>query len=267
MDRVLLLILIGTLLATCGGQEVERTYYANGKVKHQLHKKNGKLDGTAEEYYASGQIKYRSQWSEGVSNGVIEQYFENGVLQSRSFYDHGKQQGRDVAYFDNGNVSFSANYKNGKMTGVSSSYYRHGVIEERTTYDTLGNAIHHALFSPENYRIRSYMLPQVQLLKDTLWAGEQAVVTIRFPLAASGVMTVNNVEEGPLQEPDKAGLEKIARCTARDTVVLVRRYYMPGTYQVTLHFDHEGQAAADTAGVKGVKRSYTIFVRGKALEL
>jgi len=276
MDRVIVFVLMGILLVACGGQEVEKAYHANGKVKYRLQKKNGKLDGTVEEYYASGQIKYRSEWSEGVSNGVVEQFFENGHLQSRQYYAHGKQVGRDEAYFDNGNLSFSANYQDGKMTGVSSSYYKHGVIEERTTYDTLGNVIHNAHFSPEGYRIRSYMLPQVELLKDTLWAGEQAVVTIRFPLAASGKIAINGIEEGPEEgswpvgdnlQQKELSLGKIAQCTAMDTVVFIRRYYSPGTYQVTMHFDHTRMVPADTLSVKGVKKSYTVFVRGRSVGL
>jgi hypothetical protein len=213
-----------------------------------------------------------------VSNGVIEQYFENGHLQSKQFYTYGKPDGREVSYFENGNLSFSATYSDGKMTGVSSAYYNNGIIEERTTYDTLGNVIHNALFSSEGRRRRSYMLPQVTLLKDTLWPGEEAVVSIRFPLAAHGNISISGFEKSlgggpqstarsPQQKEEILALDRIALCTAADTVVFSRRYYAPGTYEVTLQFDHTHIARGDTLTVRGVRKSYTIFVRGRSAEL
>jgi hypothetical protein len=268
MDRTLLLALTCILLAACQGREVEKTFHANGKVKHHLQKKNGKLHGTIEEYYASGKIKYRGQWFEGVSNGVIEQYFENGRLRSRAFYTRGKQEGRDEAYFENGKTSFSATYKNGKMTGVSSVYYENGVISERTTYDTLGNVIHHALFSSQGKHLHSYMVPQVEVLKDTLWAGEQAVIAIRFPLPAKGNIVINGTEKGPDQIEEAFTIDKITRHTATaDTVLFIRRYYTPGSYLITLRFNHTHTVPRDTLVVQGVKKSYPLFVRGRSVPL
>jgi len=266
MGQRAFLWLMFVLLAACGGREEERTFHANGNIKHRLPKKNGKLDGTLEEYYPSGKIKYRGQWSEGVSNGVIEQFFENGRLQSRAFYTFGKPDGKDLAYFDNGNLSSSATYTDGKLTGVSSAYYKNGVLEERTIYDTLGNVIHSALFSPEGHRIRSTMLPQVELLKDTLWPGEEAMVIIRFPLAAKGNISINGSEKDPHHEKAQQ-LPQIAKCTSADTVLFARRYYAPGTYEITLYFDHTHIERSDTLTVKGVKKSYTVFVRGRSVEL
>jgi hypothetical protein len=281
MGQKAFLWLMFILLAACGGREEERTFHANGNIKHRLPKKNGKLDGTIEEYYSSGKIKYRGQWSEGVSNGVIEKYFENGHLQSRQFYTYGKPDGQELSYFENGNLSFSATYVDGKMTGVSSAYYNNGIIEERTTYDTLGNVIHNALFSSEGRRMRSYMLPQVTLFKDTLWPGEEAVVSIRFPMVAKGSISISGFEKGLGEDPQSEGsgqgspqqnqeilrLGRVALCTAADTVIFVRRYYAPGTYEITLRFDHTRIVRGDTLTVQGVKKSYTIFVRGRSVGL
>lgn len=265
MVRILPIVLTCILLATCQGQEVEKTFHANGYIKHRLEKKNGKLHGTVEEFYASGQIKYRGQWFEGVSNGVIEQFFESGRLRSRAFFKHGKPEGREEAFFENGNLSFSANYKNGQMTGVSSIFYENGVISERTNYDTLGNVIYHAEFASDGHRTHSRMIPQVQVLKDTLWAGEQVVVAIAFPLAAKGQILINATEQGPFEKEKPIKLSKIALCTANDTAVFKRRYYSPGTYQITLQFLHS--EPDDTLTVQGVKKSYTLFVRGRSVAL
>ena len=61
-----------------GQEEVKKEYWDNGKLKAQMHYKNGKKDGIEGGWYESGRKRLRIGWKNGKMEGAKIQWDEYG---------------------------------------------------------------------------------------------------------------------------------------------------------------------------------------------
>ena len=95
----------------------KKYYWPNGKLKHIIPYKNGKLHGIEKSYYRNGNPSY-------------EMLFTNG-----------KKCGIEKRYYRNGDIMFEISFKNNIRYGITKFYsYRLKLVKVKTYYHN--NFIH-----------------------------------------------------------------------------------------------------------------------------
>ena len=89
--------------------------HSNGRIKLELHLKNGIPNGPFESYHENGQLLWKGTYKDGVKDGSFETYYENGQLREKGTYKDGKKDGRWEIYWEDGTLYTykSGFYKNG----------------------------------------------------------------------------------------------------------------------------------------------------------
>lgn len=160
MKKVLSLIFVAILMASCGeessqktetkkvatvnrGKEIDskelsfRTGVINSdpEVEVVYLKKNNKLfTGVCVEKYSNGAVQSKICYKDGITDGPYEEYYENGKIESVNLYKKGVLNGKAVYYYENGNKKMEMNYKNGLLDGKYVTYYENGVKSMEANY-------------------------------------------------------------------------------------------------------------------------------------
>ncbi|MBE0646381.1 MAG: hypothetical protein IH596_01210 [Bacteroidales bacterium] len=151
--------------------EVEKEYYADGKVKSARLYRNGILEGTSieysqegvivaameyrngllageglvledgsrngywKEYYPGGPLKAEGNYENGIKTGPWKYYHMNGKTEQSGVYNkQGMPEGIWRWYFDSGQLLREENYYRGKKDGLTEEYAEDGTIIERGDY-------------------------------------------------------------------------------------------------------------------------------------
>ncbi|MFC2102345.1 hypothetical protein ACFLS7_05070 [Bacteroidota bacterium] len=151
--------------------EIEREYYADGKVKTARLYRNGVLEGTTieyspegviaaamdyrnglligeglvledgsrtgpwKEYYPGGELKAEGNYDNGIKTGPWSYYHMNGKLEQKGVYNkQGKPEGVWLWYYESGQLLREENYYRGKKDGLSEEFAEDGTIIEKGDY-------------------------------------------------------------------------------------------------------------------------------------
>ncbi len=151
--------------------EIEKEYYADGKVKTTRLYRNGILEGISiayspegmilsaieyrnglvageglvledggrtghwKEYYPGGTLKAEGDYNNGTKTGSWKYYHMNGKIEQTGVYNNqGKPDGIWRWYYDSGQLLREENYYRGKKDGLTEEYSEDGTIIERGDY-------------------------------------------------------------------------------------------------------------------------------------
>jgi hypothetical protein len=262
--RIVLFFVTSALLFACIKKKDVRTYYKNGKVRSRTEIREGKIHGLVEEYYESGSLKSTAQWENDRQNGLTRHYYENGKLESTSHWSNGRQNGESLIYYQDGPLLFSANYKNGRIVGNSRVYFESGGLKERKLYDSAGNLIYIATFKQDGSKGENFVVPVINGIKDTVSVGEQAIITVKFPIQMKGKIFIKTFEKNP--DGGILEYEELYPCNSLDSMTYKNSFLIPGTYTLLMRFLHTDFPAGDTLNVKGVEANHKIVVTGTRIQ-
>ncbi|MDR1759093.1 MAG: hypothetical protein LBR60_01045 [Fibrobacter sp.] len=100
----------GFFLAACG-DDLQREYYPDKKVKSEARYVNGVKQGPEKEFYESGALKAETGYEAGVRSGLSKTFFENGKIRSEVPYENDQMEGTLVTYYENGNIKSKTLYR------------------------------------------------------------------------------------------------------------------------------------------------------------
>ena len=75
-----------------GEYYIERRYYENGNLQHEIPYKNGLIHGLTKSYHKSGNIKFEAPYENGKKHGLEKYYYENGNIKYEILYKNGIEQ-------------------------------------------------------------------------------------------------------------------------------------------------------------------------------
>ncbi len=94
----------------------KQEYFANGKLKKEFIKKDGKSYKTAKEYYSTGVLKNKYVYKDGKYTYRLDNY-EDGTPKFIGNYKNGTSHGEHIQHNNNGVITMKGNYFEGKRTG------------------------------------------------------------------------------------------------------------------------------------------------------
>ena len=133
MKKVLFLLLMLTVLSSCN-DDVQKSYWDNGKLKSELRYADGKLNGECVWYYPNGQQWMRVNYVDDIKDGVVLTYAENGKLTAEEYYTGGKLNGPFKKWYDNGQLFQDGQYAD-MMDGLWLIFYPEGQLSARAQFD------------------------------------------------------------------------------------------------------------------------------------
>lgn len=86
-----------------------KTYWANGQPSHELHYKDGQLEGLLTTFFTDGSKSVISPQHNGVPDGVEEGYHPSGRIAYKGTYKAGKQVGHWIWYKADGSIESKKN--------------------------------------------------------------------------------------------------------------------------------------------------------------
>ena len=75
-----------------GQEEVKKEYWDNGKLKREIHYKNGKRDGLITYWYESGKKKYEKHLKDGKEDGLWTEWSPSGKKTFEGNFVDGNQR-------------------------------------------------------------------------------------------------------------------------------------------------------------------------------
>jgi len=105
---------------------MQRTYWANGKLKSECRYVDGKLDGLYKTWYENGQVFQDGQYANGMMDGSWLVFYPDGSLAARAQYDKGK--GKQTGYNEEGCIIFEASYLDNVKHGTETRYAPDGRV-------------------------------------------------------------------------------------------------------------------------------------------
>jgi antitoxin component YwqK of YwqJK toxin-antitoxin module len=103
--------------------EVKREHYDSGKLKSELHLKNGKLEGLSTLWYESGAKKAETHFKNGKREGLETDWYESGKKRLEAHFKNGKEDGLRTGWDESGKKKLEIPYKNGKEEGLGLAWY------------------------------------------------------------------------------------------------------------------------------------------------
>ena len=90
ITKILLFIIIIITLYSCKNNQdtnnekiqINKEYYASGKLKEEIPYKNGKINGLVKVYYESGKIMVIFPMKDDITDGIQKRFYEDGILES-----------------------------------------------------------------------------------------------------------------------------------------------------------------------------------------
>ena len=136
MKKILLLITVGLLLASCASLLTEQveTRFPNGqpKVVRMIDKSGDCVKQS--EYYETGQVYMEGTMKNGQREGEWKSYFPDGKVQSIGYYKAGQRTGAATVYWYNGNLREEGFYKNSHHCGKWRYYDEQGNFVREDDY-------------------------------------------------------------------------------------------------------------------------------------
>ena len=93
---------------------IERRYYKNGTLFHEIPYKDDKEEGMVKIYYSSGKLLAEIPYNNGKVEEIERWYYENGQLKTETPGKDDKQEGTEKEYSESGKLIRETPYKNGK---------------------------------------------------------------------------------------------------------------------------------------------------------
>lgn len=103
MRSFIIAILIFFTIRCQDGSKPEVEYYDNGNIKTEYRvNSDGFLDGLNRSFYADGKLKYEGQYSDGLRVGEHREYYPDGVLKQAFVYslENGRERSLSKRIFD-----------------------------------------------------------------------------------------------------------------------------------------------------------------------
>ena len=141
MKKIRLALLGLLFLASCGNVEqplthddgVQRSYWANGKLKSEQRYVDGKLDGAYKTWYENGQVFQDGQYANGMMDGSWLIFYPDGQLASKAVYDKGT--GKQTCYDNDGCIIMEVSYVDNMKHGKEIHYATDGTVVQIVEYD------------------------------------------------------------------------------------------------------------------------------------
>jgi|SRR5690554_681162 len=98
---------------------------------------------TKEDYvdrYANGIIKIEGTKIDGKRHGRWVYYYEDGMLWSEGMYRHGVRNGRAIVYYENGKKKIEGQYKNDLRVGLWKVWEDNGALVKEIDLDEMLSA-------------------------------------------------------------------------------------------------------------------------------
>ncbi|MFH1159366.1 MAG: hypothetical protein V1733_00250 [bacterium] len=127
--------------------EVEKEYYADGKIKKTSLYRNGILEGVSREFSPEGVMTKAIEYHEGIKSGeglVLEdgsrtghwrEFYPDSALKAEGDYENGNKTGSWKFYHPNGKMEQTGVYnKQGKPEGTWKWYHDNGQLQREEIY-------------------------------------------------------------------------------------------------------------------------------------
>ena len=112
---------------------MQRTYWANGKLKSECRYVDGKLDGLYKTWYENGQVFQDGQYAKGMMDGSWLIFYPDGQLASKAVYDKGT--GKQTCYDNGGCIIMEVSYVDNLKHGKEIHYATDGTVVQIVEYD------------------------------------------------------------------------------------------------------------------------------------
>jgi hypothetical protein len=93
---------------------INRTYYADGKLRSEVPIKDGKKNGLARDFYADGRPRLEIEYVNSVKHGLTKMYYQNGNIYEETPYENGNIHGVQRKFRENGKLSAEAPHASGE---------------------------------------------------------------------------------------------------------------------------------------------------------
>ncbi|MCK9618008.1 MAG: hypothetical protein M0R21_09270 [Lentimicrobiaceae bacterium] len=94
------------------GNNIKRTFRANGTLVSEITINKGKYDGIARNYFENGKVSHEFIYINGKKEGTGKLYYTSGKLNTLIHYVKGKKNGPMIRYYKNGKVAAEIPYEN-----------------------------------------------------------------------------------------------------------------------------------------------------------
>ena len=113
-----------------------KSYFSDGKIKHEITYIKGAAKGYAKMYYSNGNIREEGTWNESCWTGDYRYYYPNGQIAYEWRYNqHGKREGEQKYYYENGNIKYNGNWENGHVKTSVEVYDSLGTFVQSRVYE------------------------------------------------------------------------------------------------------------------------------------
>ncbi|MBL0050736.1 MAG: toxin-antitoxin system YwqK family antitoxin [Bacteroidetes bacterium] len=117
------------------GNILATTVYSDNKILSQgLIDNSGKAQGSWTHYYDDGSAKAKGTYTDGKKTGDWQYFYKGNIIQQSGKYVNGKPHGQWIWKYDNGQILRSENYVNGKEEGQSTEYNEFGKMIAQGNY-------------------------------------------------------------------------------------------------------------------------------------
>lgn len=130
---LLLLVVISLMVTAC--TKVEREYYPNGRLKSEIHYRNGIENGMMTYYHENYNSKeLEVNMKNGKKNGQCIRYFFNGKIESVAYYEEDIITGVEQLFDLRGNLIMETHYVNGVKEGPYHTWFEKNLPKEVGAY-------------------------------------------------------------------------------------------------------------------------------------
>ena len=105
-----------------------------GRIKKEVHYKDGKFDGLFITYFKNGQVESEQLYIKDQKDGLSKYYYDDGKLFYTESYDKGKKNGQIKRLYKNGNTWIIEKYKNDVKVGTWQEFYAEGMVKYEGDY-------------------------------------------------------------------------------------------------------------------------------------
>lgn len=123
------------LLLNACTDDLQKSYYDNGKLRSELRYEEGKLHGHCKWYYETGLLQMEAWYEHNMLNGKQVRYHENGNVQSVAFYRENMFDSLYQQFSINGKLLLNEYYLKDTLHGIYQKFYETGQVMVEGTYE------------------------------------------------------------------------------------------------------------------------------------
>jgi hypothetical protein len=113
-------------------EEIERTFYRNGRVFQEVPFQGGKINGLIHEWHRNGVLAKEVPMKDGLRHGVCKQWNDKGELLGT--FEMNMGTGISKQWFPNGRLEFEASIVNESFTGRLRRWDEDGQLVQETFF-------------------------------------------------------------------------------------------------------------------------------------